>query len=550
MTDPPPTHAPIPEAKGMAVFLCRCQGTVSEKVDLDALMEWLLSHPRVRSVDVMDECCRDEDKDRMLLALRSGEVDRMLIAGCSYKLLSERMFQVARGGGIDPYMVEICNLKEQCALVHDKGSTQSKAERLLDISLQRCLSMQVPPHSEGAPASRTIMVLGGGHSACVAAKEAYLLKHEVIMVNASDHIADEAHGEEMINLEEGSFEQFLGQAGDAITVLNDTRLTDLRGHPGRFQAVLDTPLGETELSIGAVVVALDLQDAPNPLAERYHGEIQTQHDLGEALRAGSAIPRHVVMLAMDEVGESAFDPLSTHEAVHNALFLRSTRPKCTVTMITREVFAFGQCEAGYNKAMETGVRVLRSDRLPKQEGKELIVSDIHLGGEVSIPFDLLVLDNATAIPDTSSLARAIGIPIDAQGRFLRPNAKLRPSSTLREGVFLCGGAAERSLGIGPSLEAMSATVMASDLLGMEWRNGGEVAEVWPDKCSACLTCVRICPYRAASIGGEGKASIDISLCQGCGICVGMCPSKAIQQYSFRDDQIEMALHAALRRESE
>ncbi len=244
----------------------------------------------MRSVDVMDGCCRDEDTDRMVLALRSGEVDRALIAGCSYKLLSERMFQVARGGGIDPYMVEICNLKEQCALVHGEGSTQGKAERLLDLSIQRCLSLQVPPHSEGGPVSRTIMVLGGGHSACVAAKEAYLLRHEVIMVNASDHIVDEAHGEEMISLEEGSFEQFLGQAGDAVTVLNDTRLIGLRGHPGRFQAVLDTPLGETELSIGAVVVALDLQDALNPLAEWYHGEILTQHELEERCARGGRSP--------------------------------------------------------------------------------------------------------------------------------------------------------------------------------------------------------------------------------------------------------------------
>ena len=550
MSDAPPAHSPIPGPKGVAVILCRCQGTVSEKVDLDVLTERCLSHPLVRSVDVMDGCCGDEDADRMMLTLRSGEVDRLLVAGCSSKLLRERTFQVARGGGVDPYLVEICNLREQCALVHGKGAAQSKAERLLDLSLRRCLSLQVPPHSEAAPASRAIMVLGGGHSACVAAKEAYLLNHEVIMVNASDHIVDEAHGEETISLEEGGFERFLGQAGEALTVLNDTRLLDLRGRPGRFQAVLDTPLGETELPIGAVVVAWDLENAPNPLAGRYHGKIMDQNDLEEALRAGSPIPRHVVMLAMDEAGESAFDPLSTHEAVHNALFLRSTRPKCSVTIITREVFAFGQCEAGYAKAMESGVRVLRTDRLPMQKGKELVVSDIHLGDEVAIPFDLLVLDNNTAIPDTFVLARAIGIPVDAQGRFLRPNAKLKPGSTLREGVFLCGGAAERSLGTGPSLEARSAAAMASTLLGREMRDGGEVAEVWPDKCSACLTCVRICPYRAPSIGKEGKASIDVSMCQGCGVCVAMCPSKAIQQYSFRDDQIEISLHAALRGDGE
>ena len=113
--------------------------------------------------------------------------------------------------------------------------------------------------------------------------------HEVFMVNPKE-MADEAHGEEMISLEEGSFEQFLSQADDGVTVLNDTTPPRPQGHPGRFQAVLDTPLGETEISIGAVVVALDLEETPNPSGNQVPWEDLTQHDLEEALREGGPIP--------------------------------------------------------------------------------------------------------------------------------------------------------------------------------------------------------------------------------------------------------------------
>jgi heterodisulfide reductase subunit A-like polyferredoxin len=67
--------------------------------------------------------------------------------------------------------------------------------------------------------------------------------------------------------------------------------------------------------------------------------------------------------------------------------------------------------------------------------------------------------------------------------------------------------------------------------------GGVVAEVEPSRCAVCLTCVRTCPYGAASIGDEGHAVINPSECRGCGACVAECPGKAITLRHFTDDQI-------------
>ena len=75
--------------------------------------------------------------------------------------------------------------------------------------------------------------------------------------------------------------------------------------------------------------------------------------------------------------------------------------------------------------------------------------------------------------------------------------------------------------------------------------------VTPEKCTACLTCVRVCPYNVprieptlTGVGGiKGAAYIEPAQCHGCGICVAECPAKAIQLMHYRDDQIEAKVEA-------
>ncbi len=57
---------------------------------------------------------------------------------------------------------------------------------------------------------------------------------------------------------------------------------------------------------------------------------------------------------------------------------------------------------------------------------------------------------------------------------------------------------------------------------------GVFARVNPEKCVVCLTCVRTCPFSAASIKDIGYAYIDPKKCKACGICVRECPASAIE----------------------
>ena len=102
-----------------------------------------------------------------------------------------------------------------------------------------------------------------------------------------------------------------------------------------------------------------------------------------------------------------------------------------------------------------------------------------------------------------------------------------------------------NLGAGPTMSAKAAASRIASSLRSQIVVGGNVAEVDQERCSSCLTCVRTCPFHAPIIGKEGKAEVDIGVCQGCGMCAAACPSKAIQVYSYRDDQINAEITSAL-----
>ena len=116
--------------------------------------------------------------------------------------------------------------------------------------------------------------------------------------------------------------------------------------------------------------------------------------------------------------------------------------------------------------------------------------------------------------------------------------KLRPLEFANMGVFLCGLAHSPKFLDESISQAKGAVSRACTILSKEeMMVGGIVSHVNAEKCVACLTCVRVCPYDVPKINADGVAEISGASCQGCGSCVAACPRKAIEVYHFKDDQI-------------
>ncbi|MHC4561612.1 MAG: FAD-dependent oxidoreductase [Planctomycetota bacterium] len=63
---------------------------------------------------------------------------------------------------------------------------------------------------------------------------------------------------------------------------------------------------------------------------------------------------------------------------------------------------------------------------------------------------------------------------------------------------------------------------------------GGGAEVVVDKCAACLTCLRVCPFDIPVV--TDVARIESSLCQACGMCIAECPANAIVARSWSEQE--------------
>jgi len=130
------------------------------------------------------------------------------------------------------------------------------------------------------------------------------------------------------------------------------------------------------------------------------------------------------------------------------------------------------------------------------------------------------------------------IPVALDGFFLEAHMKLRPVDFASEGFFLCGAChgpkfIDESIAQAQAAAARAVSILSRPLLEV----GGVVSRVDPDRCAACLTCVRTCPYGVPRINADGVAEIEAAMCHGCGVCAAECPAKAIDLMHYKDRQI-------------
>ena len=242
------------------------------------------------------------------------------------------------------------------------------------------------------------------------------------------------------------------------------------------------------------------------------------------------------------------------QSVKNAIRLKEQNPERPVYVWFKEVRTFGLFEEYYTRARELGVIFTRYDNDSKPEivsagsaanGKpgtpvKVAYTDPYLQRRIELPLDLLVLATPTVASDgASELSKMLKVPLQGDGFFLEAHVKLRPVDFSSEGIFLCGGAhypksIDESVSQAYAAAGRAAAILAKPAL----KAGGVVAEVDQDKCAACLTCVRICPYEVPTIDPVAKkAVIEAAACQGCGVCVSECPAKAIVLHHYTDAQI-------------
>jgi len=166
--------------------------------------------------------------------------------------------------------------------------------------------------------------------------------------------------------------------------------------------------------------------------------------------------------------------------------------------------------------------------------------DADLGRVVKADVDMVILSTAIEAPhDADRIASMFGLGRSEDGFFAEAHPKLRPVETNTEGVFLAGNAQGPKDVPDTVGQAGAAASMTLALLDRgEVVISPQVAMVNEELCSACKTCISLCPYDAISfIEEDNVARVNEALCKGCGTCAAACPAHAITAKHFTTQQM-------------
>ena len=328
-----------------------------------------------------------------------------------------------------------------------------------------------------------------------------------------------------------------------IRLHRDCDILLVRGNAGDYEISFNEGGRSRSVKGGAIVLAHE----PDLVIGKTGGaSAVTNNSLRGIIDANGTIPNVVVFIEGSN-GKGSCPFQGATASIENALAIKKRKPETQVYVLARDVDAPGTFERTYQMAQKSGVIIVRGDfsyRSSPDDPGSLIIND-PVVGEIRVRPDLIVREATFDNQSNSHLARKLGLRSSDNGLIQGFSARLHAGETTREGVFVCQGLNASLLASDNISEACAVASSVSELLSKSFlEHGAEVAFVDKEKCSACLACVRICPYDAPLLDEKGKAEVQIAICQGCGMCVSLCPSKAIDQKRWSDDQLSAEIAIA------
>jgi heterodisulfide reductase subunit A len=164
-------------------------------------------------------------------------------------------------------------------------------------------------------------------------------------------------------------------------------------------------------------------------------------------------------------------------------------------------------------------------------------------------YDLVVLMPAVIPPRSAAeIAALLDLGLDRQGFFEEMHGRVDATRSKVRGVYLAGSCQSPTDMAKATTQGASAAglIMAALVPGRKLDLEAIHAAVDADRCSACKSCMGVCPYKAISFNEEKEAAeVNPVLCLGCGTCVAACPSGAIQGRHFTTEQIFAEIEGAL-----
>ncbi len=571
---------------GIAVYLCSCKGEIGRYLDLDAIEASLRADPRIVALGIHEDLCSREGQEYLKEELRSKGFERAVVGACSPNVQGLIVSRALEEEGLNKYLFEQVNIREQCAWVHpEKKSATKKAKRLVKGAIARAEKL-APLEDIDIPIKDSVLIIGGGVSGMQAALDVANAGYKAYLVERASELGGRTYKLSMTfpthncgiccmqYCKECVFTPKIEDVlqNSKIEVSLDSEVEEVAGGFGSRQVRLKTPKGPKEIEVGAIIVATGSKTFdPKRIPELRYGHpnvitgleleqlIVAQREKGGGLKRPSDGKTPKTINFIQCVGSRDKTKGNLHcslvcctYAIGQAKELKRMNPHADIYVHYIDLRGpYRGFEEFYQSAKEEGINFVRGrvSEVVADKGKTFVrAADTDSDTLLNIDSDLVVLSVGQEPADGSDqIAKLLHIQTDLD-KFMKDINPMFPSE-FRRGIYVAG-TAQGPKGIRYSIEdAKAAAAGAIELIKKgKVKFPRIVAYVDEERCRGCGRCEETCEYQAikvVEVPGKGRlvSKIDEIRCEGCGACAAKCCNKAITVNSFKGDQVEAMVDA-------
>ena len=233
------------EALRIGVYICHCGINIAGSVNIKEVVEYVKNLPNVVEVRDYIFMCSAPGQEIIKEGIKKCDLNRVVVAACSPTMHEHTFRNVLAEAGMNPYLLEMVNIREQCSWVHsdNKDAATTKTKLLIRMAVAKA-SLLEPLKEITFKVNKNVLIIGGGAAGLSAARDlaakdfkVYLIERKSVIGGNTSRLGRLAHTElKGIDVVRELSKQILNNPNIHLYV--DTELANVDGSVGDFKIKL------------------------------------------------------------------------------------------------------------------------------------------------------------------------------------------------------------------------------------------------------------------------------------------------------------------------
>ena len=146
----------------IGVFVCWCGSNIAGTVDVVKVAEALKNEPGVVHSANYQYMCSQAGQELIKQAIKEHKLTGIVVCSCSPRMHEQTFRKTAAAAGLNPYMVEIANIREQCSWIHKDMAEGTEKAIILGRTAIAKVNLNAPLTPRESPVTKRALVIGGG----------------------------------------------------------------------------------------------------------------------------------------------------------------------------------------------------------------------------------------------------------------------------------------------------------------------------------------------------------------------------------------------------